>query len=700
MGQGNEKKGSNILRQSLLQFSTLPQKSTQALQHPEARTAKPAISVPSEIWIRILEDLPTITLKSLRLVCQAWSLVATPQLFQTIYLDSFDLSWSRLRQLSKSQYACLVNNIVWTPLYLPEDCLNADIWHRTYTNLLRGLSHSRCVDMHQTYCSIYRREARKNNSRMNYLSSADTFDASAFTNCRRVVFSDKIDIEMRCTDPHLRERIQNDGVILASAASWGLTPIHNPFSRGNSEQDACLQSVQDMFLLIKCLPFATHFTTDMWIYNALSRLSHSPCSFLNIETVEIQLRHYHYTDCDLDFDDHINFRGLLTDVMRITNNSPNLHSLRVECVYTDPGIIFNEPYRRQYQKWLTDEDSQDDSGSEGEKESFETNISTSYAGSRLSHIDSKFRDLPAGFERQHLDAAEAELVLGITRLPELEQLSIRNMRLDVQSLLGWLANQSQLPNGSMVVHFSGCNILFGPHFNTFSQVLEALNVRVVTDDGQTLYYVTDWVGQSTHFYNGSFEINSEGRRSAYTVNFRPESFATDVEAIFWNEGNIPNLLSDAIVRKTSAQTRDIKRFITTFIDRPQDLADSLQKISPDILRDSSYYYCYFTTGSDNEEGEPRLITFRWLDEATYRRHERSFQNHATAPKVFALLVANAYLISDYYDSYRGHSYSDSEASLTAFISELDAMNDFERRREEALLETYENELLRLDITGF
>lgn len=217
---------SQNLRQSFLAFPTVPRPQPCVVTGPQV-APRPAPELPTEVWCLILLPLSTIALKNFRLVCQEWARIGTSWLFQTVYLDSYDASWTRLQQLAESEHAHLATKIVWHPLVLHKECLDAKSWRAEYFTLLQGLNHSRSVYLHDIYCRIYHKVQKAGPARTRAVEEVSKRDIPALAslkNCREIIFQDDFDLTTCCQDPYLRKRIQNDDELLSKPATWGRHP--------------------------------------------------------------------------------------------------------------------------------------------------------------------------------------------------------------------------------------------------------------------------------------------------------------------------------------------------------------------------------------------------------------------------------------------------------------------------------------------
>lgn len=701
-------KDPKVLRQTFLKFPTVASLAVPVPQICQVESSQPAPAVPAEVWMQILPGLPTIALKSVRLVCKAWSSVATPELFRVVYLDNFNLSWARLRQLSKSSYASLVEKIIWTPLYLSKRCLNADVWSSKYPNLLKGLTHYERADLHHIFRSVLRQEFKQIGSGSKHLEHDDLSRFSALVNCRHVLFSDNIDIETRCIDPNVRRRMQRDRQLLNQAAAWGRSLVYNPLLKEEDGERVGIDNMDNMWLLLARLPSTSHLCIATSTDATTPRGFPKNCICPNIQTVRFQIHFYHHTDMILDSDTHEDMPHRLQGLVQFCSGLfANLRSLTLSSVYTDPGSEFSEPYRLKYLDWIREIDSDyasDESAvadDEIEAQTWSENSPRNTEGRRLSQIDEKFDTLPDGLDRHHLDALEAKLTFGIWKMPELREVFLSNFSLNVQSLIGWLANQPQLPKNGIALHLRGHNILHGFAPEVFLQLLDSLNVRLLLDENsKTLYYENDLSGHSTTFFDVTFERMRRMRNLQYVTQFQSGSYeGVSLEDLIWMSDKAPRELSEIMILHAAEQDVAFAPFPVIFTDRPDDVGHYLQGLDERHLQSSSLYYCCIITDREGD-ARNRTAVFRWVDHPTYCRYEREYGTGRNVQRLVMLLTAQAYSTYDYdSDDYEDHDSLHRQYLIDHGLGEFESINDVDRwNRDQALLAVYEKEFLRLDIT--
>lgn len=690
-----------VLRQTFLKFKTLPRQVIDDSESSHAKVSKPPPFIPPEIWTPILKGLSTIALKSVRLVCKAWSDAAKQALFETVYLDSFDSSWLRLVQLSKSPCAYMVDTIVWSPLYLPADCIHADAWRARYVNILKGLSHTECSELHRIYRHLLRQGTGEiRNPKWLWKSS---LDLGAFVSCREVIVSDMIEMETSCTDSNLRRRVQNDKDLLNRAAIWGISPTFDVFGHTDPNQDASLLSRHNVFHLLHNLPHVSRFSSSLLVENQLTILREPTRRIPGLEHVKLQFRFYHFAEIDVEYDPPARIGLCLYNSMQFLSRFPYLNSITIESTYTDPGAKFNRPYRRKYLRWLNDENSEDENTNEADEDDEDDEDdkvsldrwTLNSAGSRLSQFCFKFRELPTGLTRKHVDALEAILVLGIKEMPDLTELTLHNISIDVQSLLGWLANQPQTAEEGIVLRFCGSNILYGFDPRAFLQILEALKVRIVFDSDETLYYVADFTGHATSFCDLNVKVQGHhSRKVDFEVHFcSSDSEGFDLETLVHESQDGPIHIADIAIHDAAMQEESFQN-LTTFIDRPHDITKIMEDMSIDMLNDSKFYYCCFVSSSEQRDPQPETLIFQWLNHPAFCLHEREKRRDGLGSQLFVLLEARAAQM--YYDD---ESFYEQISVDPDHILEADDHTHAENFQEQAHLELYEHELLRLDVAG-
>lgn len=603
----------------------------------------------------------------------------------------------------------MVREIQWTPIYLYKRYLDAELWTNRYTNLLTGLTHSECADLHRIFTNVIRREIKRANDLTKCPTKDPSIDFAAFFNCRQVRFSNISDIETRCADRYLRSRIQRDKKLLNQVTAWGLCSVNNPFFReGDDSSRIGPDKTEELSLLIDRLPSMFHvcITTSTSDKTAASLVRKYVWS--KVETMHLQVHFFYHTDIELGLlhsGDYDKVTRRLQELIYFSACFPNLRSLTLEPIYTDPGPKFNEPYRLEYLAWLEAPESTavSEDGTEDEigdvSRTWLTSPRSSFGGRRLSRIDDRFDEMPDGFDRHHLNAMEAELTLGITKIPNLREFSLGNISLNVQSLVGWLANQPQVPEYQITLHLHGNNILYGFNPQSFLQLLEVLNVRLLLDDdGKTLYYESGFEGHSTSFCALSFQIPHAKHKHEHSAMFQSSLYdGFFLDEIVWDNRDGPRELSDLMILR--AARNKVSEFTSvTFIDRPEDVGNHFQRLNQALLSGTNLYYCCLIRTSGNGI-QHQVVTFQWLDHPMYCRYERESKKEKEIQQLILIFTTRAY--SHELSECDGHFYGYNERCVIEDEADIrDIMNKEDRwESEQELLATYENELLRLDVTG-
>jgi hypothetical protein len=169
-------------------------------------TAKPPPALPPELWELILSTLGNFSIKNFRLVHPQWASIGARYLFETVYLNVHQHSVAGLIEIAGSTHAPLVKNIIWSPLALWPDCLEAERWRSTYENLLKNVKHAELVQLHQMYRRLFKDQ--KNRTRDDQLTDLATA-LGKLVNCHELIIHDGLkDMESACCDPELRSAVQ------------------------------------------------------------------------------------------------------------------------------------------------------------------------------------------------------------------------------------------------------------------------------------------------------------------------------------------------------------------------------------------------------------------------------------------------------------------------------------------------------------
>lgn len=99
--------------------------------------------------------------------------------------------------------------------------------------------------------------------------------------------------------------------------------------------------------------------------------------------------------------------------------------------------------------------------------------------------------LPVGLTRRFLGTWEAVLIFHLARMEQLKSLTLRNITVNTNALITWLCNQSQLAQSCSTLRLDGTTILYVPSLLIFLQVLINLNVRLIYDPRNTVWYSID-----------------------------------------------------------------------------------------------------------------------------------------------------------------------------------------------------------------
>jgi hypothetical protein len=168
--------------------------------------AKPPPILPSELWEMILSLLGNLFIKNFRLVHPQWAAIGAPYLFQTVYLIVHQHSVTGLIQIAGSTHATLVKKIVWSPLALWPECLEADRWRSTFKHILETVKHAELVELHKVYRRLFRDQTPEEPG--NQISNL-AIARGKLANCREFTICDGLnDVESIYGDPAFRFAVQ------------------------------------------------------------------------------------------------------------------------------------------------------------------------------------------------------------------------------------------------------------------------------------------------------------------------------------------------------------------------------------------------------------------------------------------------------------------------------------------------------------
>src|ERR1700722_3166015 len=169
-------------------------------------TAKPPPALPPELWELILSTLGNFSIKNFRLVHPQWASIGARYLFETVYLNVHQHSVPGLKEIAGTTHAPLVKNIIWSPLALWPDCLEAERWRSTYENLLKNVKHAELVQLHQMYRRLFKDQ--KNRTRDDQLTDLATALGKLVNGHELIIHDGLKDMESACCDPELRSAVQ------------------------------------------------------------------------------------------------------------------------------------------------------------------------------------------------------------------------------------------------------------------------------------------------------------------------------------------------------------------------------------------------------------------------------------------------------------------------------------------------------------
>ena len=651
------------MRQTLLPFLSVSQKKPEAVAAPRLGSPRPALEVPVELWEIILEGLSTITLKTIRLVCRSWNQVATDRLFQTIYLDSYESSWRRFEQLVSSKYVHLATKIVWSPVVLYENCLDGEIWHSKYPNLLHGLSHSESLYLHKLFRQAYTETQQPKLPLRRYLDNLQNGELHTLVNCHQLIIVDDSDIETKCADKYFRSRVQSDPSLLKKPTVWGRSP---QWWIECSENCQVFESVEDVFWLVQQTTTVSQVRVSMWdrhvdaMFNyRRPRLYHEGMSC--IRSFNLQLKFC--TVVNIDFD-HPAIRPIMNNAFATLCELRNLQHLVFESVYTDAGYEFLRFYKqRQQEERLYSEDDDDASDSASQTSH------TSTIHSTVSALDETSDVLPDGVTRDFLSANLAILDFPMLKLGQLKSLTLCTVTVSTKALIAWLCNQSQLPESGLTLQLQGPTILYGSCPHTFLRILAQLNVKIIYNARNTLWFSTDTVIGAVRPQYDDWGNRLEGKIKKglyYIIDMVPGPYSWEVYDDAELHGPQQMLEQDTIRIQSSYRAK--------FVHRPW----TIRYIYTSTGNDQSvltYFYCLV-------RNRDQKYSFEWLNESEYR--SRCTISVSGESEVELIISARAWTHRREYDEY----YDDFHDLI---------QQEFDEAEAQAALLLYENELLRRDV---
>ena len=512
-------------RQTLINFQPVPsRKLSQDTHHTSPKRNKstlpprPPPSLPNEVWGNILRPLGTIALKKFRLVCSEWSVIGSAWLFQTIYLNRFEKSWSGLVSLSTSKHATRVHCVEWNPLVLYDDCNDAAVFALRYEGLLCGLSHRDTVRYFDAYQQVYR--THRTVLRSTTLTAA--IEAlHHLVNCRRAVVSDDFDLAGCCDDP-LRSGIVKIPDILHKPSVWGLRhPCHFENRRLKfTPESERLETAVDIFDVLAASANVTSMTLVVW-ENRLQQLvqpaywqrsnGHARYRALPLDNGHLITLNCKLKSPDRTFSPSWDRWTCFPPDREITlnhfRNFSSLKSFQLELTLTDPRAVRSATRH----EWEDDSSASDQESNASSTDSASSDV----LNEGNPHNDSFVVDRPDGFTQSMFECLCVPLELSFLQFASLTSLTLSNVSLSAKSLLCFLCCQQQLPQSSFSLEFEDTIILYDFDPEVFFICLRQLNVAISYNAANTYYYPPDSAGYHTEWHlipNVYCSANRQSRR--------------------------------------------------------------------------------------------------------------------------------------------------------------------------------------------
>ncbi|KAJ4527839.1 hypothetical protein HRR83_000592 [Exophiala dermatitidis] len=460
--------------------------SASGISHPE----KPPTHLPTEIWDQILGSLGTLALKTFRLVCRQWSVIGTPYLFSTVYVNNWYDSWSHLIDIATSPKADLVQRLVWNAVVLPQDCLDADKWSHRYQNLLRGLPHSEMLRFYGAFKFL----AEQRYGLTGSIKTPEMVEAMwSLRHCRELVLSDDFDLETACLDAHVRSKVQQDSNIIYKPSTWSLKP-RMWVEGGDTFPFHCLGDEMSMFT--ECASI-TSMTVDLWashwqFFIAKTMIQGQGAYRREFSHPTVQSLTLSVKFCRVPwFNEEIegpSVMNVLEGAFTAAASLPNLHELHVEPAFVEAG-----PGHMQFIRdlWLGPSNS-DDSASDVDDSQIpeDPDLDESYdaqAERMLIQPTTLAADLVGLYGHVHgcsgavINSVYAELCPRLTEMPSLRLLHLHNCSLNARLFLGWLCARSWTSPSKLSIHLRGPCVVYGLPGRVFLQALEPLRVKLFYD---------------------------------------------------------------------------------------------------------------------------------------------------------------------------------------------------------------------------
>jgi hypothetical protein len=493
--------GPRKLVQSLLSFPAKASPTQEDNASPSASgriinarsTGRPPPALPPELWELILSILGNFSIKKFRLVHPQWASIGARYLFETVYLNVHQHSVAGLVEIAGSTHAPLVKTIIWSPLALWPDCLEAERWRSNYQNLLKNVKHTQLVQLHQMYRRLFRDQKAKNpGSQLADLATA----LGKLVNCHELIIHDGLkDMESTCCDPELRSAVQSSPAFYR-ASIWASRPRLGFDLDGRFINEFIVKSCIGA---IGGLRFCRKITTvtvscQEWFWDSVTAALITPwfcrrqperhdygTAFTNVRALCMTLErpigcHPYPRERSLEFLGSFELPELVDLTLKIIPvKSRNLGQRSIDdaaSLHGDNDIGFHDSPH-------------DDTMSQSESV---WSSPDSYEEHRGWVLDRAWLKADDGVPVDTSNAAETPLRLGLVRFPKLEKLTVGNVLVDTDFLLAWCWVQPRLPHSQITIMMVDVVILDQLALQDFMSALKSLNVKLMYDHRNTGYF--------------------------------------------------------------------------------------------------------------------------------------------------------------------------------------------------------------------
>lgn len=456
-------------------------------------TSKPPPALPPELWELILSILGNFSIKKFRLVHPQWASIGARYLFETVYLNVHQHSVAGLIGIAGSTHAPLVKSIIWSPLALWPDCLEAERWRSTYQNLLKNVKHTELVQLHQMYRRLLRDQKSKNpGDQLTDLAAV----LGKLVNCHELIIHDGLkDMESTCCDPELRSGVQSSPAFYR-ASIWVSMPRLG-FNLGDGFINELI--VESCIGTIEALQFCRKIATvtvscQEWFWDrvtaALTRSKFRRrrpewrsygTAFTNVRALCMILErpidcHHYLRERSLEFLGSFELPELVDLTLKIVPvRSRNLGHRSIDdaaSLLGDNDLGFHES-------------SHDDTMSQSESA---WSSPDSYEEHQAWVLDRAWLSADGCVPVDTSNAAKRPLSLGLVQFPKLEKLTVGNVLVDTDLLLAWCWVQPRLPHSQITIMMVDVVILDQLALQDFMSALASLNVELMYDHRNTGYF--------------------------------------------------------------------------------------------------------------------------------------------------------------------------------------------------------------------